>query len=86
MTARRIETTDGIDLWCGDARDAWVDVAVAHETGVHAIVTSPPYFRLRDYGHPAQVGMEDTPDIYAAELTRESCDLIADRTRQGVLL
>lgn len=31
-------------------------------------VTSPPYFRLRDYGVPEQIGLEDTPDAYIARL------------------
>lgn len=25
-------------------------------------VTSPPYFGLRDYGHPEQIGLEKTPE------------------------
>lgn len=35
---------------------------------IDCIVTSPPYFRLRDYGHDAQIGMEDTPAAYIARL------------------
>jgi DNA modification methylase len=35
---------------------------------VHTCVTSPPYFGLRDYGHDGQIGLEDTPDAYVAEL------------------
>ncbi len=31
-------------------------------------VTSPPYFGLRDYGNPAQIGLEKTPDAYVAEM------------------
>jgi DNA modification methylase len=31
-------------------------------------VTSPPYFGLRDYGIPEQVGLEATPEAYVAEL------------------
>ncbi len=27
-------------------------------------VTSPPYFGLRDYGHPGQIGLEPTPEAY----------------------
>lgn len=33
------------------------------------VVTSPPYYGLRDYeGHPDQLGMEDTPAEYVAKL------------------
>lgn len=31
-------------------------------------VTSPPYFGLRDYGHDGQIGLEETPDQFIAEL------------------
>lgn len=35
---------------------------------VHCVVTSPPYFWLRDYGVPGQLGLEATPDAYVAAL------------------
>ncbi len=31
---------------------------------VNCIVTSPPYFGLRDYGHSDQIGLEPTPEAY----------------------
>jgi DNA modification methylase len=31
-------------------------------------VTSPPYFGLRDYGVDGQIGLEQTPDAFVAEL------------------
>lgn len=31
---------------------------------VQCIVTSPPYWGLRDYGHPDQIGHEPTPEAY----------------------
>jgi DNA modification methylase len=31
---------------------------------VQTCVTSPPYFGLRDYGHPGQIGLEQTPEEY----------------------
>jgi DNA modification methylase len=31
-------------------------------------VTSPPYFGLRDYGHPGQIGLEETPEQYIAAM------------------
>jgi DNA modification methylase len=37
---------------------------------VHAIVTSSPYYRLRNYLTKGQIGQEDTPDEYAARLVR----------------
>lgn len=33
-------------------------------------ITSPPYWQLRDYGHPSQIGLEDTPEKYIASLVQ----------------
>ena len=38
------------------------------DQSVHCIVTSPPYFGLRDYGVDGQIGLEETPAAYVAEL------------------
>lgn len=35
---------------------------------VNTCVTSPPYFGLRDYGHPGQIGLEASPDEFVAKL------------------
>ena len=35
---------------------------------VQTCVTSPPYFGLRDYGMADQIGLEQTPDAFVAEL------------------
>ena len=35
---------------------------------VQTCVTSPPYWSLRDYGIPGQIGWEDTPDMFASAL------------------
>jgi DNA modification methylase len=48
---------------------------------VQMCVTSPPYYGLRDYGHPGQLGLEATPDEYIAnmvEVFRLVRDLLAD--------
>jgi DNA modification methylase len=38
------------------------------ERSVQTCVTSPPYFGLRDYGMADQIGLEQTPDAFVAEL------------------
>ena len=38
------------------------------DASIHCCVTSPPYWGLRDYGTPGQLGLEDTPDEYVARL------------------
>ena len=35
---------------------------------VHTCVTSPPYWGLRDYGHPGQLGLEPTPEAYVQNM------------------
>lgn len=35
---------------------------------VNTCVTSPPYFGLRDYWHPEQIGLEKTPDEFIAKM------------------
>jgi site-specific DNA-methyltransferase (adenine-specific) len=35
---------------------------------VHCVVTSPPYFGLRDYGQPGQIGLEPSPQEFVAKL------------------
>lgn len=35
---------------------------------VDCVVTSPPYWRMRDYGHPDQLGLEETPDMFVDAL------------------
>lgn len=38
------------------------------EKSVHCVVTSPPYWGLRDYGHDGQIGLESTPKEYVANM------------------
>lgn len=47
-------------LIVGDARRTGLP-----DRSVDLIVTSPPYWRKRDYGHPDQLGQEATPQAYA---------------------
>jgi DNA modification methylase len=54
------------ELLTGDARDV---LATLPPESVQCVVTSPPYFGLRDYGTgEAQIGLESTPDEYVAAL------------------
>ncbi len=51
----------------GDCRDTMRDL-MAQGVRVQCCVTSPPYYGLRDYGHPGQIGLEKTPAEYVAAL------------------
>ena len=52
-------------LWLGDARRVLEDMP---ESSVDCVVTSPPYYGLRDYGVDGQIGLEATPDRYVDRL------------------
>ena len=50
---------------CGDAMDRLSALAA---NSVQCCVTSPPYFNLRDYGAPGQLGRETSPKEYVEKL------------------
>jgi DNA modification methylase len=35
---------------------------------VNCVVTSPPYWGLRDYGQEGQIGLEESPDDYISKM------------------
>ncbi len=50
---------------CGDAAELAPQLPVS---SVDCVITSPPYFRQRDYGNERQLGHEATPQIYIERL------------------
>jgi DNA modification methylase len=47
----------------------WIDVLrTMPDASVHCVVTSPPYWGLRDYGVVGQLGLERTPEEYVARM------------------
>jgi DNA modification methylase len=48
-----------------DCRKAIADLA---DGSIDCCVSSPPYFGLRDYGNAAQIGLEDSPDEFVAQM------------------
>ncbi len=64
----------------GDCRTS-LRLMLANGVKVQTCITSPPYFGLRDYGHEGQIGLEETPEQYIAELVdvfRCVRDVLAD--------
>lgn len=49
----------------GDCRETLKSIP---DGSVHCCVTSPPYFGLRDYGMADQIGLEQTPQAFVADL------------------
>jgi DNA modification methylase len=54
-----------VTILCGDCRDVLRELPAA---SVHCVVTSPPYWGLRDYGTVGQIGLEPVPDAYVATM------------------
>lgn len=52
---------------------------------VQCCVTSPPYWGLRDYGVPGQIGMEATPDEHVAKLVEVFREVRRVLRNDGVL-
>lgn len=60
-----MKTIDRNRIIVGDTRTVLADLPA---DSVDCIVTSPPYFQLRNYQHPDQIGLEPSVDDYAADL------------------
>lgn len=56
-----------LELFEGDCEAVMSEMAA---DSVHTIITSPPYYNLRDYGHEGQIGAELTPEEYVERLVQ----------------
>jgi DNA modification methylase len=54
-----------IEIRTGDCRQL---LRAMPDASVQCVVTSPPYFGLRDYGVDGQIGLEATPDAFVAQM------------------
>lgn len=54
-----------VRILTGDCRQV---LALLPDESVHCVVTSPPYFGLRDYGVAGQIGLEASPEAFVAEM------------------
>lgn len=54
-----------VHILLGDCREL---LKTLDDESVDCIVSSPPYWRQRDYGMPEQIGLEATPEEYIAQL------------------
>lgn len=70
------------EILVGDVRSRLAEIP---DKSVQCVVTSPPYWGLRDYGNAGQIGLEQTPQEYVAEIVsvfREVWRVLSD---DGVL-
>lgn len=54
-----------VTILTGDSRELLFDLP---SESVQSCITSPPYWGLRDYDHPAQIGAESSPEQYVTNL------------------
>ena len=50
--------------------DALTVLRTLPDEHVQCVVTSPPYWGLRDYDIPGQLGLESTPEEYVATMVK----------------
>ena len=85
---------DSSKKWCGESEDG-VKWAVYNgpaldtlkelpDSSVNCVVTSPPYFWLRDYGVEGQIGMEDSISEYVLSITEIMCEVKRVLRQDGV--
>jgi DNA modification methylase len=65
---------DSVTLYHGDALDM---LRAMPDASVNCVVTSPPYYGLRDYGEPGQYGLEESPAVYVERM----CEVFAEVRR-----
>jgi site-specific DNA-methyltransferase (adenine-specific) len=65
LTVPRFNELPRKTILIGDVRTRLAELP---DASVHCVITSPPYFALRDYGHPGQIGAEDTVDSWATAI------------------
>jgi len=54
-----------IKINIGDCRDMIHEI---DDNSIDCVMTSPPYWGLRDYGHEDQMGLETIPEDYLSNL------------------
>jgi DNA modification methylase len=62
---KKTKLTSNNQTLCGDSLDILKTLPSA---SVQCVVTSPPYWGLRDYGFKGQIGLEKTPEEYVQHL------------------
>jgi site-specific DNA-methyltransferase (cytosine-N4-specific) len=73
---------DDLTLYCGDARSVLPQLPVEL---AQAALTSPPYWGLKNYGVPDQLGQEATPDAYVCAVAACLGELRLVLRRDGTL-
>ncbi len=76
-----VQDTD-FTLYVGDVREV---LATMPDESVQCVVTSPPYWGLRDYQTEGQLGLEPTPELYVENMVAVFRDVRRVLRRDGTL-
>lgn len=71
-----------VRILSGDCREV---LRTLEDNSVQCVVTSPPYYGLRDYGVDGQIGLEQSPDAYVAEMVAVFREVMRVLRDDGVL-
>ncbi len=71
-----------VRILCGDVRERLAELP---DESVHCVVTSPPYFGLRDYGVEGQIGLEATPAAFVDVMVEVFRDVRRVLRKDGTL-
>ena len=72
--------TSTSEIWVGDTSSL---VSNLQQDSICLTVTSPPYFRHRDYGHTDQLGQEDSVEEYVERLADIFSAILVATTKTG---
>jgi len=66
----------------GDAKEKLKELETE---SIQSVITSPPYWGLRDYGHDEQIGREETPDQYIENMVKIFDEVFRVLKKDGTL-
>jgi DNA modification methylase len=69
-------------LYCGQAKEA---LRLIEDSSIDCVITSPPYFWLRDYKVNGQIGLEESVDGYVVAITDVMTEIYRILKPEGTL-
>ena len=89
-----VDINEGVHKWSGVAyNQEWAllrgnavnALQTMEDESIHCIITSPPYYSLRDYGVEGQIGLEDTVNLYVQSICSVMDELYRVLRKDGLL-
>ena len=80
--AEDIKQSKDVTILVGDVREQLKTLA---DDSIDCVVTSPPYWGLRDYGVEGQLGLEPTLDVHLRVMVVEVSAILLVPKREGII-